>query len=91
VIVLVLTPVGLHRTRFRDRIKGLLADKSAIFVQTALWGAGLVMAGTTAFVFDIMIGHLAGIIVLALLLIMVTFLWFIYPRNLRPHGKDGTS
>lgn len=90
VIVLVLTPVGLHRTRFRDRIKGLLVDKAAIFVRTALWGAGLVMAGTTAFVFDIILGHLAGIIVLAPLLMMVSSLWFIYPRSLRRHGKDGT-
>ena len=77
VIVLVLTPIGLHRTRFRDRIKGLLVDKAAIFVRIALWGAGLVMGGTTAFVFDIILGHLAGIIVLALLLMIVAILWFI--------------
>lgn len=91
VIVLVLAPVGLHRTRFRDRIKGLLVDKAAVFVQIALCGAGLVMAGSTAFVFDVVIGHTAGIIVLAVLLALVVLLWFVYPRRIRPREADDRS
>ncbi len=77
--VLLLTPIGLHRTLFRLRLKHEIVEKSAVLVRIALIGAAVLAAGTAALVFDVVVGRTAGITVLLVLLTVAGLLWLAYP------------
>ncbi|MBG0739398.1 sodium:proton antiporter [Paeniglutamicibacter antarcticus] len=88
--VLLLTPIGLHRTLFRQRLKHEIVERSAVIVRIALIGAAVLAAGTASLVFDVVVGRAAGITVLLVLLIVVGLLWLAYPalvgRKSTPNG-----
>lgn len=80
VTALLLAPVSLHRILFRHRLKRALVERTGWFVRVTLVGVGLLVAGAAALVFDMVAGRIAGVVVLGLLLLLVTSLWFLYPR-----------
>lgn len=87
VTALILTPISLHRSLFRHRLKRRLVENSAWFVRASLAGVALLVAGTAALVFDIVLGRTAGVIVLGVLLALVCALWFIYPHLVERQGQ----
>jgi hypothetical protein len=91
VTALTLTPISLHRGLFRRRLKERLVDSSSRFVKASLAGVALLVAGTAAFVFDIVLGHTAGIITAALLLAAIAGLWVAYPLSIRRRNSPATD
>jgi hypothetical protein len=87
--VLLLTPISLHRTLFRRRLKREIVENSAVLLRLALAGAAVLAAGTASLVFDVVVGRAAGIIVLLTLLIVVGLLWLTYPAMVGRQGRRG--
>ncbi|MHA7278087.1 DUF6328 family protein [Arthrobacter sp. Hz1] len=78
-IVLLLAPIGLHRSLFRRRLKRRIVEHSAVLVRLSLLGTALLAAGGAALVFDIVLGRTAGVVVLVALLFVAALLWLVYP------------
>ncbi|MBT1001527.1 sodium:proton antiporter [Paenarthrobacter sp. DKR-5] len=88
VTALILTPISLHRFLFRHGLKKRLVDNSTWFVRAGLAGVALLVAGTAALVFDIVLGRTAGTVVLVALLALVFSLWFAYPKLVERRGRE---
>lgn len=86
-VVLLLAPIGLHRSLFRRRLKRRIVEHSAVLVRLSLLGTALLAAGGAALVFDIVLGRTAGVVVLVCLLFVAGLLWLVYPAMV---GRQGT-
>ena len=83
VTTLGLAPVSMHRRLFRQGEKErivALADQMLKFMLAAL---AVVLAGTTWFIFDVVLGRTAGIIAGVISLIVVFVLWLALPKRVR--------
>jgi len=74
-----LTPVSLHRQLFRQRAKDDIVELANRIMQFTLVGVALVLSGTVALIFDIVVSRTAGITVGALTLVAVAALWLVTP------------
>jgi hypothetical protein len=82
--VLALTPVGLHRALFRQGAKPQLVRVGNVLLQATLVVVGLTLAGTATLVFDVVAGHLAGVVAGVLTLALSATAWFLLPGIVRP-------
>lgn len=83
VTALILTSVNLHRAIFGLHIKKSLVTNTDRTVRLTMVLMSLVLAGTAGFIFDIVVGRFAGILVFGLLLAGVIVLWAVYPYLVR--------
>lgn len=95
ITVLLLAPISLHRSLFRQRLKREIVERGAALVRMALLGTAVLAAGGAALVFDLVLGRSAGITVLTVLLAVAACLWLVYPavvkhRRIRQR-KNSTS
>lgn len=90
-----LAPVSLHRQLFRQRAKDEIVKIANRSLQLTMFGIALVLSGTIALIFDVVVGRTAGIIVGAVTLLIVMVLWLVVPMlrrlNRRRHNTDTTS
>ncbi|MHA6694711.1 DUF6328 family protein [Homoserinimonas sp. A520] len=85
-----LAPVSLHRQLFRKRAKDEIVKIANSSLQLTLFGIALVLSGTAALIFDVVVGRAAGIIVGAVTLLIVLVLWLVVPmvRRLRREQRN---
>ena len=83
ITAIVLSAVNLHRVLFGLQVKEALVRSGALVIRVSIGLTGLVLAGTAGFIFDIVVGRQAGIIVAAALLAVVAALWIVYPILVR--------
>ncbi|MHA7155349.1 DUF6328 family protein [Arthrobacter sp. TMN-50] len=74
-VVVLLAPIGLHRSLFRRRLKRQIVEHSAVLVRLSLLGIAVLAAGGAALVFDIVLGRTAGVS----LFVVAALLWLVYP------------
>jgi hypothetical protein len=89
-----LTPVSLHRQLFRKRAKDDVVAIADRIMHLNLMGVALVLSGTIALIFDVVVSRAAGITVGLLTLGAVAALWLVTPllrapaQNGAPHPKE---
>ncbi|HEU4807438.1 MAG TPA: DUF6328 family protein [Homoserinimonas sp.] len=90
-----LAPVSLHRQLFRQRAKDQIVKQANRILQFTLAGLALVLSGTIALIFDVVVGRAAGIIVGGVTLLIVLVVWLIVPvlrrrvRRRAQHQPEG--
>lgn len=74
-----LTPVSLHRQLFRKRAKDDVVAIADRIMRFTLVGVAVVLSGTIALIFDVVVSRAAGITVGVLTLGVVAALWLVTP------------
>jgi len=85
-----LTPVSLHRQLFRQRAKDDIVALANRLMHFTLVGVALVLSGTIALIFDIVVSRTAGITVGVVTLGAVAALWLLTPM-LRRRNHPATQ
>jgi hypothetical protein len=75
-----LAPVILHRTFFNRHMKGHVVKLGNRLLLAEIVVVGLLAIGVTAFLFDVVIGHVAGIITGIVAFLIVATLWVVLPQ-----------
>ncbi|MHA7264530.1 DUF6328 family protein [Arthrobacter sp. TMN-37] len=94
ITAVVLSAVNLHRVLFGLQVKAALVRSGDRIMRVSIGLTGLVLSGTAGFIFDIVLGRAAGLLVTAALLVVVVLLWGVYPRLVRRravHRRAGGS
>jgi hypothetical protein len=81
--ILALAPVSLHRAMFRKGAKSVIVRWSNRLLIAALACVALTLTGTTLLIFDVVLGHPAGIVAGALTLIATGLAWAGLPAMTR--------
>ena len=84
--VLALTPVSLHRALFRRGRKPEIVRFANIILVVTVAVVGLTLAGTTLLVFDVVLGHVAGILACVTTLVLSAAAWVFLPLFARHRG-----
>ena len=82
---LILLPVSAHRRLFRRGLKATLVSSADNIAKAALAGVALLSVGTSALVFDVTAGRMAGLTAGAALLAVLLILLVLIPNRLRRH------
>ncbi|MEV1128904.1 DUF6328 family protein [Agromyces sp. NPDC049794] len=75
-----LAPVTLHRALFRRHAKERVVRTGDRLLIANLVVVALLLVGVTSLVFDLAVGRAAGLVVLALGVVVLIGLWFVLPR-----------
>ena len=91
--VLGLAPVSLHRILFRRNAKEQIVHLANVLMRVTLATVAIVLAGTVALIFDVVVGSPWGILVGGISLVVTAVLWLAVPtwarasiRRQRAHG-----
>ena len=87
--VLALTPVSLHRALFRQRAKPQIVRFTNTILELTLVVVGLTLTGTTLLVFDVVAGHVAGIVAGSVTFVLAALAWALLPAFAR--RRDGVK
>ncbi|GAB3163168.1 DUF6328 family protein [Myceligenerans halotolerans] len=87
---LLTAPVSLHRALFRRRLKTSVVGTGDRLARAALAALGLTLTGTVLFVFDVVVGRVAGIVAGSAVLLPIVMLWVLLPAWLRRHADPVT-
>lgn len=88
VTVLALAPVVVHRLLFRRRRKAELVRFGNRLVVVCLLAGSLLFVGVVGFVFDFVLGPLAGLIAGGGVLVLILAIWSAAPLILRRRRSD---
>ncbi|WP_460776280.1 DUF6328 family protein [Microbacterium sp. GXF7504] len=78
--MLAMAPVIMHRLLFRQRQKDRLVRVGSAILLALLGVVSLLVAGVAGFLFDVTLGHPAGVIASAVALVAVVATWLLVPR-----------
>jgi hypothetical protein len=84
---LVVTPIAVHRRVSGRHVKQRLVRVAELFVAGVLSGIGLLLVGISMFVFDVVLGRTAGIVVGVPLLVVVLLLLVGVPERMLRHSS----
>ncbi len=84
---LVVTPIAVHRRISGRHVKQRLVRVAELFVAGVLTGIGLLLVGISMFVFDVVLGRTAGIVVGVPLLVVVLLLLVGVPERMLRHSS----
>jgi hypothetical protein len=79
-----LTPVAIHRALFRKRAMKQLVATGNVLLKLTLACVGLILTGTTMFIFAVVVSTRAGIIAGAVTLVITAVLWIVVPFGIHP-------
>jgi hypothetical protein len=79
-----LAPVAIHRALFRKRAMEQLVATGNLILKLTLACVGLILTGTTLFIFSAVVSTRAGIIAGAVALVVTALLWIVVPFGVRP-------
>jgi len=82
---MLVTPVSIHRAVFRHRMKRSLVNASDRLARLCLLLVALLMSGSAALAFDVVLGRAAGIVAGGLLLVGLAALWVTLTRAIERH------
>lgn len=87
---LLMTPVRAHRALFRRREKPGLVEAADRLARASLVLVAVLVAGSATFVFDVVVGRTAGLVVAGVLAAGFATLWLLVPRRISRarHGYD---
>ncbi|GEL93560.1 DUF6328 family protein [Cellulomonas composti] len=74
---LIVAPVSLHRVLFRRRMKAQLVESGNVLARVGLFVLGLVLAGSSALIFDVVVSRPAGVVVGATALVVLVACWWV--------------
>ncbi|PZR53196.1 sodium:proton antiporter [Xylanimonas oleitrophica] len=80
---LAIAPVAMHRHLFRRHMKPRLVTSADRMTRAALVLLTLVVAGVVSLVFDVVVGHGAGLVVGGVALVALLALWTVLPALVR--------
>jgi hypothetical protein len=86
---LILLPVSVHRRLFRKRLKMTLVSSADSITKMALAGVALLSVGTSALVFDVTAGRVAGLTAAGVLLGVLVVLLVFVPIQLNKRAARG--
>jgi len=86
---LIVAPVSLHRVMFRKHLKPQLVRAGDVLARCGLAVLGLTLAGSVAFVFDVVASRAAGLTVGAAAVVVLGACWWLLPHALARHAGDG--
>lgn len=89
--ILLLAPISLHRSLFRQRLKREIVEHSAGLVRVAMLGTALLAAGGAALVVDVALNRTAGVTVLISLLVFAGLFWLGLPAFVERRSKGAES
>jgi hypothetical protein len=78
---LLVAPVSLHRELFRRGLKDRLVRTGANLARAGLVVLALVLAGTSALIFDVVLSRTAGVVVGAAVAVMLIGAWWVLPHT----------
>jgi Family of unknown function (DUF6328) len=79
-----LAPVAIHRALFRRRAMEQLVRTGNIILKLTLACVGLILTGTTLFIFAVVVDTGAGIVAGAVAFLLAVVLWIVLPFGIRP-------
>ncbi|MCX6501814.1 MAG: DUF6328 family protein [Microbacterium sp.] len=85
--IVALAPVIMHRMLFRQRQKERLVRIGSGCLIALLAVVSALVAGVTAFIVDVTVDRTAGVITLAVAMVIVGAVWFVVPRLGRPRAR----
>ncbi|KAA9110280.1 DUF6328 family protein [Microbacterium rhizomatis] len=81
--IFALAPVALHRLVFRQHAKAHVVMYGHVALVASLIAVALLLVGVVAFVFDVVVGAPAAVIVIVILGVLVAVLWVVAPIIIR--------
>lgn len=81
--ILLLGVVQLHRVLFRQQVKDRLVTQSDRIVKITVALIGILILGVSVLIFDIVLGLVSALVVAAVLLVLMGWIWLVSPRALR--------
>lgn len=81
-VALIVTPVSLHRTLFRRRLKSELVSAGSWLARAGLVVLALALAGVATLLFDVVVSRVAGWTAGGLALAVMIGLWWVLPHAL---------
>lgn len=85
--VLALAPVSLHRALFRQKAKPEIVHLAHRLLILTLVAVALTLVGTSVLIFDVVLGHEAGIAAGSVALVLVVLMWFAMPSVVRRNRR----
>lgn len=85
--VLAIAPVSLHRTLFRQGAKTHIVHIANMLLIAALAAVALTLTGTALLVFDVALGHPAGIAAGVVTFVVTVLAWAALPAVTRRHQR----
>ncbi|MDQ0092450.1 DUF6328 family protein [Paeniglutamicibacter psychrophenolicus] len=86
-IVLLVTPVAVHRHFFGQRVKVTTVRMGHLISKIVIIGVGVLVAGCVWFVVQVLYGWAAGALVGGLVMLAVVFLLVVLPRIIKPKSS----
>jgi hypothetical protein len=86
-----LTPVAIHRALFRKRAMARLVATGNILLKITLACVGLILTGTTLFIFSVVVSTRAGVIAGSVTLVATVILWIVIPFGIRPEHPSSAN
>ncbi|MCU1480208.1 MAG: sodium:proton antiporter [Subtercola sp.] len=80
---LALAPVSVHRLLFRRGEKRQIVETANRLALFTLVVISLVLTGTIVFIFDVVVGDVAGIVAGVVALVALALLWVVLPLSIR--------
>lgn len=81
--VLGLAVVSIHRAQFHHHDKPQIVARANRILSTSIWIVATLTAGVMLFIFDFVFGLLAGVLSAVVALLVIAWLLFVIPRNVR--------
>lgn len=81
-VALIVTPVSLHRTLFRRRLKSELVAAGSWLARAGLVVLALALAGVASLLFDVVVSRVAGWVAGGLAAALMAGLWWVLPHLL---------
>lgn len=86
---LMLVPVAAHRELFGRRVKMSLVTSGHQIVRIVVWLVGVLLTGTTAFIFGFVAGPVESAVVAVVFALGVFGALLLYPRRIRAKSMSG--
>jgi hypothetical protein len=83
-----LAPVALHRALFRKRAMLQLVAMSDVILRVTLAGVGLLLTGTTLFIFSVVSGEVSGFVAGGAAFVVTLVLWIVVPFGTQRSKAD---
>ena len=86
-IVLLVTPVAVHRHLFGQRVKITTVHMGHAISKVVILGVGVLVAGCVWFVVQVLYGWALGALIGGLVMLAVVFLLVVLPRIIKPKSS----
>ena len=79
--------VSLHRSYFRKQQKAHMVNVGSRLLVANLVVVGVMAVGVAGFVFDVVLGHVAGLVACGVGILLIFGLWLVIPWQRQPEAR----